>query len=116
MANIFYITAGLPPIDNSTSSPANTFYITAGFPPADLATLELIAPLNNATGVSSPVTFSWEPVVDATAYQLQIATDDLFVDLVYDNDAITEAAAEVILSSNTQYYWRVRALTDSLPP
>lgn len=35
--NTFYISAGLPPIDNSTGATANTFYISAGLVPDDTA-------------------------------------------------------------------------------
>lgn len=37
MANKFYITAGLPPIDNSDSGTTNSFYATAGLVPDDTA-------------------------------------------------------------------------------
>lgn len=37
MANEFYITAGLPPIDNGNESGINKFYITAGLVPDDTA-------------------------------------------------------------------------------
>jgi hypothetical protein len=37
MANEFYITAGLPPIDNENESGVNKFYITAGLVPDDTA-------------------------------------------------------------------------------
>ena len=36
MANQFYITAGLPSIDNSSGATANTFYISAGLIPTDI--------------------------------------------------------------------------------
>lgn len=35
MANEFYITAGIPPIDNSTGATSNSFYISAGLIPDD---------------------------------------------------------------------------------
>jgi len=37
MANQFYISAGLPPIDNSSGATANNFYISAGIVPDDTA-------------------------------------------------------------------------------
>jgi hypothetical protein len=37
MANDFYISAGLIPIDNSTGAVAMTFYISAGLVPNDTA-------------------------------------------------------------------------------
>ena len=37
MANDFYISAGLVPIDNSTGAVAQSFYIAAGLVPNDTA-------------------------------------------------------------------------------
>jgi len=37
MTNEFYITAGIPPIDNGNESGVNKFYITAGLVPDDTA-------------------------------------------------------------------------------
>lgn len=37
MANTYYISAGLVPIDNSTGADTNTFYISAGLVPDDTA-------------------------------------------------------------------------------
>jgi len=37
MANDFCISAGLPPIDNSSGATANSFYIAAGLIPTDTA-------------------------------------------------------------------------------
>lgn len=37
MANEYYISAGLVPIDNSTGATANSFYISAGLVPTDTA-------------------------------------------------------------------------------
>jgi hypothetical protein len=36
MANEYYISAGIIPIDNSTGATANNYYISAGIVPADL--------------------------------------------------------------------------------
>lgn len=35
MANQFYISAGIPPIDNSSGATSNNHYITAGLVPDD---------------------------------------------------------------------------------
>lgn len=37
MANQFYITAGIPSIDNSSGATSNSFYISAGLIPDDIA-------------------------------------------------------------------------------
>ncbi len=111
--NIFYLTAGLPPIDGSTTSPVNTFYLAAGLIPSDSVAqvgVILIGPLDGAIDVITPVTFTWEAVIDAIAYELQIATDSSFSNIVYDEDTLDNTTANVNLSADTTYYWRVRAL------
>ena len=37
MANQFYISAGIPPIDNSSGATSNNYYIAAGLIPDDTA-------------------------------------------------------------------------------
>lgn len=37
MANEYHISAGLPPIDNSSGATSNSFYISAGLVPGDTA-------------------------------------------------------------------------------
>ncbi|HUV75588.1 MAG TPA: hypothetical protein VMW00_02920 [Dehalococcoidales bacterium] len=81
------------------------------------------APLLPEMGVKvkSPVSFDWEDVKDASlpvVYTLQVATDKEFTDasLVVDKDglesseyAFTESEELRLVSSDTPYYWRVKA-------
>ena len=70
--------------------------------------ISVLAPTNNVVIESSSVTFSWENVIDATGYRLQIATPNF------------ESAQQILLDSlvtetsftNTldfgDYQWRIR--------
>ena len=71
----------------------------------------LVAPGGFATGIMRPVMFSWSDVPSATNYNLQVATDVGFTNLVIDVEtADTEYEADVgELLPDTSYFWRVRA-------
>ncbi len=51
MANQYYISAGLVPIDNSTGATANTFYISAGLVPNDTAAAGYTHKIHSVTPV-----------------------------------------------------------------
>ncbi len=72
----------------------------------------LVSPADSATGESITPVLSWNPVVGATAYRLQVATAPTFFfsALVFDDSTITAASKQVgPLKVNTTFYWRVRA-------
>ncbi|MBN2357301.1 S8 family serine peptidase [candidate division KSB1 bacterium] len=55
------------------------------------------------------ITLSWEPVINATAYQMQTSVSSDFVTPIADVE-VSETNAEVGgLGGGTHYYWRVRA-------
>lgn len=68
-----------------------------------------LAPADGATDQPTTLTLSWSAVDGATGYDLQVATDMNFSDLVV--DAAVDATAQDVqgLSEGTTYYWRVRA-------
>lgn len=72
----------------------------------------LAAPTDGAINLPLSPTLSWNASVGATSYRLQVATDVLFPDgrIVFDDSTITATSRQVSpLSSNTKYFWRVRA-------
>jgi subtilisin-like proprotein convertase family protein len=58
----------------------------------------------------NPVDFSWATVAGADNYQLEIATDDTFTDVIL-NEAVSGTAYSTNLAPG-QYYWRVAAIND----
>lgn len=70
----------------------------------------LLLPANGATDVSLTPNLSWTAVANATAYNIQIATDMGFTNIVYTATAATNAhGVATPLNLLTTYYWRVRA-------
>ncbi len=72
-------------------------------------TIALIAPADSTTVRNSSITFSWEPVLLATNYQLQVAQPDFenASQVVLDTTVTTTSFTASLLKN--QYQWRVRA-------
>jgi hypothetical protein len=75
----------------------------------------LIAPTNGKVCIDNTVTFEWEaatdPEKDAITYQIEIAKDNQFAQLVKSAESAT-ISQNIALDKGTTYYWRVKA-TDS---
>ncbi|PTL78989.1 endopeptidase [Vitiosangium sp. GDMCC 1.1324] len=92
----------------SAWSAANS-YTTRGC--VTLAAPTLSSPANGATGVASAAPLDWSDVTSATGYEVQVATDSAFTNVVASNTAVASSAWTVSppLGINSSYYWRVRA-------
>ena len=84
------------------------FYMNNYVNPTIPGATTLSAPANNTTGLDSLVNFSWSAVSQTYAYELQIAKDSNFTNIVVDASLGRINASET-LNSNTQYFWRVRS-------
>lgn len=75
----------------------------------------LVAPTNGLLCINNVVTFEWSASTDAEnnpiVYQLQIATDNQFSQIVSTTD-VSSRTQSVTLDKGKAYYWRVKA-TDS---
>jgi hypothetical protein len=72
----------------------------------------LISPANNSVDLSITPSLDWNDVAYATSYRVQISTSSSFSSLNYDTAGLTVSQIIVpngILTTNTQYYWRVCA-------
>jgi len=70
----------------------------------------LLLPEDGALEQPNTLDFSWEADPAADDYHLQVSTDTLFADVVYDEDALTETTRRVgPLDEETLFFWRVRA-------
>ncbi|HVG60001.1 MAG TPA: endopeptidase [Hyalangium sp.] len=70
----------------------------------------LSSPANGATGVSSSPALDWTDVTGATGYEVQVASDSAFGNVVASNTSLAASTWTVSpgLSANTTYYWRAR--------
>lgn len=71
---------------------------------------DLVTPVNNKIDVFFDVTLKWNPANQATAYDVQVATDMNFTNIVVQGNNITATQFAVTsLSYETTYYWRARS-------
>lgn len=69
----------------------------------------LLAPADEATGVSTAPTLTWDPQPSASSYTVEIARDSGFV-LVVDSATVTDTSYQATgLEPNARYHWRVSA-------
>ncbi len=68
-------------------------------------------PINTAGDVSLSPQFQWTNDPDAVSYQIQVATDASFTNVVIDSNVSTNLfQAMTALERDTTYFWRVRAI------
>jgi len=92
---------------------------------------QTVVPVNTATGGAYDITFTWVRLSVAATYDLDIATDVDFTELVVDLNGVGSTAAKVAIVfgpngpndaqtfnflPDTTYYWRVRAKTPVVSP
>ena len=75
--------------------------------------LVLSNPTNEATGQNIDLTLQWNSDPIATAYLLEVATDIDFSSLITNTSTTLTNFSLSNLSSNTNYFWRVKPKNDS---
>jgi hypothetical protein len=115
---IFDVTLG----NLSTLSPGNYSFIIRGQSTSDafqvnvnlkvlasvLTPVILIQPLNNATAVANPVLFSWQTDSNSQLYDIQIASDSDFINIVESASITNGSYTSNALHNDRIYFWRVR--------
>ncbi len=80
---------------------------------SDFSQLELLAPVNGASGLNLLPTFEWSPLDNAESYDFQLASNPSFAPefIIDEISGIKQASftPTVGLNENTLYFWRVRA-------
>ncbi|MES2812134.1 MAG: zinc-dependent metalloprotease family protein [Bacteroidota bacterium] len=94
-------------VANATSGTTKTvpFYLNVAGAPA-AATLS--TPANNANAQDVSVNLSWAAGANTTGYDIQVATDSGFTNIIA---TVTSATTNYVvsgLSQSTDYYWRIR--------
>lgn len=73
--------------------------------------LTLQTPVNGAINVSGPYVFSWQADPNATSYDIEIATDNAFANIVDNASGLTNTNyTSTALNADTEYYWRVKPI------
>jgi hypothetical protein len=70
----------------------------------------LLSPADGSIDVSTSPTFTWNASTEAATYRLQVATDNAFGTIVYDQDGITSISQNITgLHGGRLHYWRCSA-------
>jgi subtilisin-like proprotein convertase family protein len=72
----------------------------------------LSTPLNATTSLSTTPTFTWSATPNASTYEIQVATDIAFTNIVATTNAITGTTHTLAtaLTGASTYFWRVRGI------
>ncbi|HPO62442.1 MAG TPA: T9SS type A sorting domain-containing protein [Candidatus Kapabacteria bacterium] len=74
----------------------------------------LVSPNNNKEKLPTTILFQWRPFPNTINYNLQVAKDNDFNNVVVNNSDILDTFAIINLEINTKYYWRVRAASNTI--
>lgn len=103
------VAVGVIPIIVSATSGATTktapFYLEVFS--SNFGTQTLSSPANNATGISTSGSLSWTTNNAATSYDIQIARDAAFTNIVSSGTVTSSTAIFSSLLEATSYFWRV---------
>lgn len=98
-------------ITATSGAVTKTFNIYLDLLNADFDEVILTSPENNATAVFSETEFTWSAAAGATAYQIEVATDAEFTDIVAE-EVVDGTAYTASLSTATEYFWRISPLNE----
>ena len=97
---------------SGTSTWSESWSFTTTIPVPPIPTLS--QPTNNSINIASDLTFSWVQPQGATSYDLQLANDELFTNIVLNQTGVATISHIVTnLAKGVKYYWRVRAINPS---
>jgi len=72
---------------------------------------ELHLPENNAVGIEVVTNLHWFPVDGASMYNVELATDEDFDDIIFEVEEATDTTVTTpMLPGMTKFYWRVKAM------
>ncbi|WP_282041815.1 reprolysin-like metallopeptidase [Winogradskyella flava] len=79
----------------------------------NIGALNLLAPVNGAIDIEADnAVFTWDSDLNATTYEIDIATDAAFTDIIADSVVNDPTFTLTTLNAETEYYWRVRGVND----
>ncbi|MBD1261465.1 proprotein convertase P-domain-containing protein [Maribacter polysiphoniae] len=70
----------------------------------------LLAPADGAIDISAKTFLEWEDAASYTSYEVQIATDLLFTDIIETSTVLENTYSPLNLDYETDYYWRVKPI------
>lgn len=83
-------------------------------PDTNFGTIALTAPANGQSALFNEVDFNWTAAANATDYEIEVATDEAFENIVA-NATVAGTNYTAQLEDATIYYWRVRPVNSGCP-
>lgn len=74
---------------------------------SNFGTMSLTSPANNAVGQGTSLNLTWAANANATSYDVQLATDVAFTNVISSGSTTSTSYSVSGLSQATDYYWRV---------
>jgi subtilisin-like proprotein convertase family protein len=97
-------------VGGTSTTGTKLLIITVDVVDASINTVDLSTPANVATDVIMPVNFNWSNAGNNPLYDLEVATDIDFNNIVSSQTGLTENMySDPSLENETTYYWRVTA-------
>ncbi len=110
LSNTGGVAAGSYPIKvlASSASESREVELTVNIYSSTFSAVPLSSPANGAMEVSPTVTLEWVPSITNTMFDVQIASDAAFNNIIEAAEVITNTYNPISLQPENQYYWRVR--------
>ena len=80
---------------------------------SNFGTMTLTAPANLAVGQNTTLNLTWTANSNATSYDVQVATDNAFTNIVNTGNTTTASYTVSGLAEATNYFWRVQPKNDA---
>lgn len=87
---------------SGATSKTASYYLSLGFSP-----MSLTSPANNAVGQSTTVNLTWAADANATSYDVQVASDSGFTNIISSGNTTTTSYTVSGLAQASNYWWRV---------
>ena len=99
-------------IKGTSASVTKTTSINLGVYSATVAAPTLVSPNNNAIDVLKPFNLNWNDELNATSYDVQIAENSNFDNILESANVVLSAYTPQNLQPETAYFWRVKSKND----
>jgi hypothetical protein len=97
-------------ITGTSTSVTQTLDVVLNLQTGSFSTLSLLTPTNADTDVTILPTLTWSEDTSAASYDLELATDNAFANIIVSENTTTNSYTLVApLNPVTTYYWRVKA-------
>ncbi|WP_420573794.1 S8 family serine peptidase [Kordia sp.] len=70
----------------------------------------LTSPTDTQDSLEIPLVFTWQAITNASSYQIQIATEAAFTNIIEDTTVATSEYEAQNLAEGSQYFWRVKPI------